>query len=132
MNKAKLGIITAVCALSFYGGYKYADYVIESSTKTVVKERVKFRERVVTVIKERPDGTKETTITENRSRDEKKKAKQEVIQRRSDWHLAASYSVLGKNAIYTLSVQRRVLGNVFMGVYGRTDNEFGVSLGIEF
>jgi len=34
--------------------------------------------------------------------------------------------------IYGARVERRVLGPVFAGVYGRTDGEFGLSVALEF
>jgi len=98
-----------------------------------IKEVIKYRERVRTVKKivERPDGTKETTETTDtaRSFDQDKSLK---VTNRPDWNIGVASSLNSSIPVYSLIVQRRILGNLHMGVYGQTDSTIGALISYSF
>jgi hypothetical protein len=116
----------------FYAGMQYCDYLVDSKTETVVKEKTLWKERGVTKILERPDGSKETTIVEKREKKSKSDAKRVVKINKRMWNVGLSQSLSLKTPVYSLGVQRRVFKDIFIGAYARTDKEFGVSLRFDF
>ena len=128
-NFKKYSIIAGIAVLAYLGGL-YTPRQPEIKTVTKVQER----ERVRTVIEERPDGSKTTTIVADR---EKQTDVSHVERKPVDkkWLLGASAgvsSVLDLSPTYTLRVERRILWGAYAGLYGRTDGEFGVSLSYTF
>jgi hypothetical protein len=100
-----------------------------------IKEVVKYKERVRVVkrIVERPDGTKETTeITDS----EKNflKDKELKVSYKKDWNIGVGRSIYSRNNpdSYTVMIQRRILGDLHIGVYGRTDLEVGALISYSF
>lgn len=116
-------------ASGFAGGY-YMGGGNKPEIEKIEVEKVKYRERVVTEIMERPDGTKTTRITKNVKKVDKKKSTLKLNPPK-DWHISLSGPPT-PNPRITLQIERRVLGELFLGVYGRTDGEVGVSLGWSF
>ncbi len=104
---------------------------IKEKVVTEVQERV----RVVTRIIERPDGTKETIIDEKRDTDTNIISEKESKPATSDWRVGVAASVpdvFTTGAAYTLNVERRILGDIYLGGYARTDKEFGVIISYSF
>ncbi len=125
------GIVALLFVGLLFGAYQYG----KSQARTVVQvqeqERVVEKRDVVTVVKEvvKPDGTKETTTTtEDKSVVNTKKEK-EIITQKADWFVAAGVS---RDKVYTLEVNRRIIGDVFVGAYTTTNNEIGLKVGFEF
>jgi hypothetical protein len=78
-----------------------------------VQERVIVR----TVIKERPDGTKETIIDERRDTDTHIE-REKVTTPASDTSISLSQSLSGEYAqktVYTLGIQKKLLGSLSGG-----------------
>jgi len=98
--------------------------------KTVDKSHTK--ERVVTIIKERPDGSKETTIIENR---DTKQSHIETKHSSPKWAIGASVGTSDwriREPIYGVRVERYIFESVSVGLYGRTNGDFGISGTISF
>ena len=121
-------IIVAVVA--YVAGHQLASQMNEEKIVTVVQDR----ETVRTIIKERPDGSKETIIVEDRTSDRSTvKSKKTVVEKKWLVGLSASSELItGGEAIYSLRVERYVLPGLSAGLYGRTDHEVGVSLSYSF
>lgn len=107
------------------GTYFDAKHTIEE--KIVYKDRVKTQIREI--IKEAPDGTKITERIIHKDEKKKKKvAKIESIPVKKDWGVGVKYELFTPVPVYTVDVYRRVIGDLYVSVYGRTDNTFGVGL----
>jgi len=119
-------------------GYGVGRYLQPAKIVEVEKVVEKERKSVETVVKEiiRPDGTKETQTTKkevtNKERDTDKSKTIEASK--PQYFIVAGYG-LTQNA-YTLNANRRILGNIYAGVYG-TYSELskvnaGLTVGYEF
>lgn len=117
-------------AAGFAGGYYMGKGSSKPEIERVEVEKVKYRERVVTEIKERPDGTKTTVITQNIKKDDAIK-RVESLNPPKKWHISLSAPPT-PNPRVTLQVERRIHSELFLGVYGRTDGELGVTFGFSF
>lgn len=108
------------------GTYFDASHTIEENI--VTKDRV--RTVIKEVITERPDGTK---VTErNTTKDEKKKQtakRKESIPVKANWAVGVQYELLGSVGSVQVDVNRRILGDIYVRVYGRSEN-IGVSAGV--
>lgn len=103
---------------------------IEEKLVKDVQERVIVR----TVIKERPDGTKETIIDERRDTDTHIE-RERVTTAMADTAISLSQSLSGEfrgDTVYTLGIQKKLLGSLSGGIYARTDKEYGVTLSYSF
>lgn len=115
--------------------YKLLPAKIE--VKTEIKEHEVTQNHIVTVTHEvtKPDGTKEiiTTTTDNSV---EHKDKQIEIQKSSpkDWFLTAGVAreSLTSDNIYQISVNRRILGPLYIGGSFNTEKQLGLNLGMEF
>ena len=112
----------------------------KTKVETVEVEKEVVRKDIVTVVKEvvRPDGTKETTsTTTDKSKEQKSTASTTKVQA-AKYHasLSASPSDISlSNIRYTLSLEKRILGDIFAGASVSRDNfetRLGLSVGLEF
>lgn len=126
--KNKIIIYSILAAVVFTGGYFTGK---QNKPETQIKEVVKFKERVRTrtIIKERPDGTKETIIVEDRNT--KSNTKTDIKIGKANWSLGAM-STIKKSPVYGAQISRRLIGDLWLGGYARTDKEFGVILRFDF
>lgn len=126
--KNKLIVLLVMMGCSFAGGLYLGK---QDKPKIELKEVVKYQERVRTrtIIKERPDGSKETTIIENRNTKGKRTATKKVSK--PDWSVGVS-STIKKDPVYGVQVGRRIIGDFWFGGYARTDKELGLTLRYEF
>ena len=106
--------------------------------KHTIEEKVVYKDKVRTVVKEviteRPDGTK---ITERQTtKDEKKKQvakRKESKPVKKDWLVGVKYDLVPSSVpVWTAEVQRRVIGDFYIGAYGRTDGVLGVGVTLAF
>lgn len=109
----------------------------DKSVEIVEVEKVRERVRVVTKIKERPDGSKETVIVEESQKESESmsKYKEKISRSKRDWFIGLSAASVGEQPgppTYTLRVDRRILLDGYVGVYGRTDGEFGLGFSYHF
>lgn len=108
------------------GTYFNAGHTIEE--KIVVKDRIKTE--IKEVITENPDGTKVTERIINKDEDKKSvSTRNEFIPKQKDWGVGIKYDLfVSGDPVWTVEVNRRVLGSFYAGVYGRTDGVVGVGL----
>lgn len=137
-------LVTCLIGIGLGWALKPDQTKIETRTIEVIKEVRKDYEDVKenTRVIERPDGTKET-ITDRTARrvietdisKEKDKSKSIVSSVKPQWSVGA-YMALTEPNEYLLTVDRRILGNIYIGAYGRTQNlnipEAGIGIRIEF
>jgi hypothetical protein len=95
----------------------------------VTVDKIQNRVRVVTRIDQRPDGSKTTVITKDSAKTEMHLTSKPV---KKDWIVGATSSLLEPVPVFTLQVSRRILGDIYLGVYARTDREFGLGLTFQF
>lgn len=128
VNKTSIKILAVIISIgiAFAWGRYSAPKNVE--TKEVVKKEIEYITREV----KKPDGTiikeviqKDLTekAKDNKTVYEKPKYKAEIIPK---------YNFETKKTTYGASVSKRFSGPIFVGVYGDTDKNVGVSLGIEF
>jgi hypothetical protein len=106
-------------------------------TREVVKEveRKERQRHTETVIREQPDGSKETRIVEDThstSDSEATAERQRLELSAPNWRLTAGYAT---DRAYSLGVERRLIGPLFIGVSGRSGprgTDAGLFLGLEF
>lgn len=100
--------------------------------KQTIEEKVVYKDRVKTVVKEviteSPDGTK---ITQRETtKDEKTdqvKTKSESTPVKKDWGIGVSTDLF-PSQVYTVEVHRRLFSDLYVTGYGRTDGTVGVGL----
>lgn len=119
-------------------GYGIGRYVQPANIKEVEKEVVKTQHDVVTVVKEikRPDGTieKEIRTEDKTSKEKSKESVVEIKNNKPDWKVHALY---GKNIddmkdVYGIQVDRRIMANISVSVWGNTSKTIGIGIGYEF
>lgn len=115
------------------GKYLVPNKVTEStSTETDTKKETS------TTIKEetRPDGTKiKETTTVTKKEDNSKKETSKVIDNvKPSWKAGAlaGYNFDTVKPVYGIVIEKRVLANIFVGAWGTTDKQAGVSVTLEF
>lgn len=104
--------------------------IVEVEKEVVVKDVV-----TVTKVITRPDGTKEELVTVTDKTKENKTATSTKTVAKSTWH--ASIGAKSKIDrlqidIYTVQVEKRIIGDLFLGVTGSTDKTVGLTVGLEF
>lgn len=150
-------LIVAVVASG--AGYYFAPSKVITKTKTVevvreveVQREVRDTRRDVeteTRIRENPDGSRETIIVERERseevvRSESERAREEsatesseklVIREKKAWLVSAGVGVKVDdelNQIFMGAIQRRILGEIYVGGWATTDGKVGVGLTIRF
>ena len=132
----KQTLITAAIALlvGFGLGSQLSPTV---KTKEVEVEKQVVVKDVITVTKiiTRPDGSKEEVITTTDKSKENKQSTNTKTVAKSDWHASISANTpdIGLNNVrYTIQVERRILGDLFIGGNLSSDKSAGLSVGLEF
>lgn len=105
---------------------KIKEKTVEVEVEKVVKDIV-----TVTKIVTRPDGTKEEVTTVTDKTKENKEVSKVQIFTKPDWHISANGTVTS-NPVYGVQIERRVLGDVFLGAGYNTDNKITINIGMEF
>jgi hypothetical protein len=143
MNKLPIKhIIVSVLILVivFFCGRYSAPEKIKTEIKTVEIEKIVTQVQKKTIrIKENSDGSKETSIdvdttTAEQSKGKSKFEQQEIIKKSSNSSIAilvgTTYPLSGPH--YGISIQRTLIGPINFGVWGLTNANAGISLGINF
>lgn len=124
-------------------GYSIGRYIqptkvvtkVQTVTQTVVQDHI----HTVTVTVAKPDGSKVTTITQDNnsvvSKDTDTNSSTVTVYNKPQWKISgmagANYNSLS-TPIYGGQVERRVLGPVFIGIWGFNNKSAGLSAGLEF
>lgn len=139
-----LGLIVLV-ALAV-GAYATRQFAPREVIKTQLVDHDVVKDHVVTVTKEitKADGTKEvdTVVTDDRKESDTKKEtvtdSKPIPQQKAQWFVTAGagldFSQVSNlaNPIYQASVNRRILGPIYLGAYGNTKSQVGLQVGLEF
>ena len=136
----KLSMVAALCVVSFLSG-KFlgpARVEIKEVEKIVYKENQEIKKNYSKKEVILPDGTKtiETTINSDKHSEvnsETSKEKDTITTNRPDWHLSVGYELnADKVQSYSLSIQKRIFSELYIGVSANTQQTFGVSIGLGF
>jgi len=138
MNIKAVGIGAVILlALGFLGGRYVAPP--KEVIKTEVQEKEVIKKDVVTVTKviTRPDGTKEEVTTTTDKSQERKNKTTEILAKtgaEKQWHISAGLerASLTSANIYSLQVERRILGPFSAGLRANSERTLGVVIGAEF
>lgn len=127
-NKA---IVTIVLASAILGGYIERQF----AGKTTIHDTITKDNDIVTIIKEKQnkDGTseKDTTIVDKSK--EKEKIVEIIAPKPPEWLVQGQVGLIqGLTTVYTLNINKRLLGPIFVGAWGSTQQSVGVSVGILF
>ena len=125
-NLKKYGLILLALAAAYGTGRYLAPAKVE--TKEVVKTNTEYITRVVTT----KDGT---VIKETIKKDQVTKDTSTKVETQKPQYKAGAVAKLALNdgtVSYGAIVERRVLGNIFMGVYADTQRTVGVTASMEF
>jgi hypothetical protein len=141
----KLGLIGIVLALLGYATGRYfqpakVEIRTEEKVRTVLIETVKKKRIKIKII--RPDGTiEEKEIEEDitiNEKDKSKDTKTEKIVTNSKAQWRASLLAGKRDGIdltlpmYGVSIEKRLIGPTFVGVWATNKKDFGISIGLEF
>jgi hypothetical protein len=124
------GGMTLLIALGLFA-YKCTDIKVPdgiNSKETSQASKMRKKLKKVTTIKTKPDGTSETTITEEA--EIVKTASQR--KNRIDASIKRSYDRIKDPSIYEITYSRRVLDNIWLGVGAGTDRTVHIKAGVEF
>lgn len=126
-------IVGFVCLLI---GGTASKFLFPTIQEKIVEVEIEVIKRdVVTEVREivKPDGSKEiVTIIKDKSQ-EKKESSKVVTIAKSEWHVsAAALTPNTKDIYYQVQIERRVLGNIHVGVLANTNSAYGISIGYEF
>jgi hypothetical protein len=113
--------------------YKLLPRPVQIKEKIVTQ--VKERTKTVTVIKELPDGTKVTEIKQDKDTDINQVATKDIKPLSRDWSIQAGMALNREHhgqPIYHLGVSRRIILGASLGVYARTEGEYGAFVSYSF
>jgi hypothetical protein len=140
-----IGVLIIIIAIAV--GYGFGRYVQPAKVVTVVKE-VKTDNQVVdknivTTVTEtkKPDGSDTiVTKTEDKSVDKTKEndtfnSTTTTTNQKTQWRVSALAGLRYDNLTtpnYGAIVEKRLLGPIFVGAWGNSGKEAGISIGLEF
>lgn len=143
----KILIIVVMVALAYTSGRYLTPTKVQTVTKiqTVVKTITKHdvHTKTITVVTQKPDGTKiiqtttsqdddTTTGTATSVKNDSSKLVENDGKDLTNISAMAGVDFRTKNLIYGAQVSKQLLGPVSMGLWGMTDGVVGVSVGISF
>lgn len=111
------------------GTYFDGKHVIEQTV--VSQDRTKTT--ITEVITERPDGTKvtERLIDKKEKKDQVSNSK-ESIPTKPNWGVGIKYDLFTPTPVWQAEVNRRIIWDLYVSVYGRTDGTIGAGVTIFF
>lgn len=104
--------------------------IVEVEKEVIVKDVV-----TVTKVITRPDGTKEELVTVTDKTKENKQSTSTKTVAKSTWHASVGAKTkIDKLQVdlYTIQIEKRILGDLFLGVTGSTDKTVGLTVGLEW
>lgn len=106
---------------------------VKVETRYVEREDTWENVTSTTTVEEKPDGSK---VTKTETRSDKQTARQsaetkKVAPVKPDWGVSLSRA-LTRGQDYSLSIQRRVLGDIYVGAYGSTQGDLGLTISVLF
>lgn len=123
-------IVSLVWAASIGVAFFYGQKSIKSNPPAQserTKENTERQVETITEIIQRP-GETHTIIKEVEK--VKTQIKTDTKLQKLDWNLSISKSL--KDNEYSLGVTRRIIGDIYLGAYGTTNKEYGITVGVSF
>lgn len=140
-QKILLSILTAA-GLGYAGGRFVQPAKVVTQIKEITKTVEVVKHDTVTTTHEtkRPDGTTETnTTTVNHDVDMSHSSTTDTITKITDnlkpqWKVSgqAGYNFSNFQRVYGAEIDCRIIGPIFLGVWGNTNHTGGLSVGLEF
>ena len=130
-QRIKYGFILCICGI---GGYLLGNMDSSNVIKKeqVIKEVIKYKtvDRIIT----KPDGTRIVEIIKeiDKSNEQSTKIKRAVSKHTLVSLSGGCHSIIRCTPTYGISLSKRILLGAYMGVYVRTDKEFGLVLSYSF
>lgn len=135
-------VIAGIALLMLVVGYGVGRYVQppKEITKIETQEHEVIRNNVVTVTKEitKADGTKETiTTVVDKSVEKKDKTLESIVSKpvEKQWLASVGMNPIAPTATYSVKVDRRILGPIFVGgqyIRNKSDNIGLLNITMEF
>lgn len=123
-----------VAAIAFITGAVGVKFLFPTVQEKIVEKQVDVIQKdTVTEVREvtKPDGSRETiTVIVDKSK-EKKESSKVIAIAKPDWHLSVAAVGL-KDRYYQLQLERRVIGEIHVGVLANTKKEIGLTIGMSF
>ncbi len=141
LTKIVIGIVAL--ALAFASGRYLTPAEIQEKEviKEVIKEVVKTEKEYITRETKRPDGTviKEVIVTDKKEiakEQSKEESKEKIVKNEKPNYKASvipKYSFETKQITYSGSIEKRIFGPVFSGIYiDPSKKEIGIPITLEF
>lgn len=137
-----LKICAAVSVTSLAGGAYFGHKAFPSvQTHETVKTQTQVKDHIVVQTKTiyLKDGTKEVDTTKTETKDAQTQQETTVAKSvqlnltRPKWHVSAGVGIdMSLRRFYSLSLERHIVGPIFVGVSADTRQSIGVNVGIEF
>lgn len=122
----KIGLLLLAIGISFaYGRYSAPKSV---ETKEVVRKETEYITREV----KQPDGTVIKEVIHRDIKETDKQAKTVYEKPKYKVTLIPQYNFDTKKTIYGGSIEKRISGPIFVGLYANTDSVIGATVGMEF
>lgn len=122
-----------IAAVIFLAGLAVGKYTLkpEVQIKEVEKQVIVKNENTHVITKKLPDGTviKERTTIKNDTIATEKSS--EVVPVQKQWAAGAGYQ-FGLVPVYSLKIDRRIIGPIFVGAEVNTNRDVGVTVKMEF
>ena len=124
-------LLALLIAASIGSGVGY--YFAPGKVKIVEKVQIKNNIKTVEVIKKDPAGNETKTVTTVDLSQSESAKQTEKNRAQRDWLVGggSSWQLNGKQTIM-VSVQRRIIGELYFGVYGSSDKSAGLGLSFRF
>ena len=105
--------------------------------KHTIEEKVVFKDRTRTIVKEviteRPDGTKVTErVTDRKEKVDTKQARKESKPVKKNWGIGVTYGLGTVTPVYGVQIHRRVFSDIYVTAYGKSNHSAGVGLTLFF
>lgn len=135
------GYVFGTLLVVFVVGYSVGRYAAPAKIQEkIVEKEVEKKDnniRTVTVVVEKPDGTKTSTTTQDdKSTDVVNDSKSDSasVANLPDWKVSGGlgYNFKEISSVYMVGVERRIIGSIALGVFGVTDGTIGLSVSVGF
>ena len=115
-------LLGAILGVKFFPDIKEKQVEVEKIVKDIV---------TVTKIVTKPDGTKEqTTTTTDKTKENKSST---LITLKPNWHAGiGTHTDASGTLSYSVSAERRILSNLFLGISLNTNKTAGATISVEF
>ncbi len=119
-----------IVTLIVTGAALYLEHAYFPRVVTVEKQVIKEVTVTTTHQVQHPDGTIVTDSVTSATKKEQIDKFAPIVQ--PNWVISGGIDMLSSTRVYTLQVQRRVLGPIFVGAQAGTDQRVSINIGVMF